>query len=80
MTLSEQEDRQLLKLKDAIDVPKRTRTRAEMLRLSHANASAFSASLREVRCVSTALENRPDSGILGLSSSDGEKSDSPVGN
>ena len=33
--LSVQEDQQLLKLKDAIDVPKRTRTRAEMLRLSH---------------------------------------------
>lgn len=35
VTLSEQEDQQLLKLKERMEAPKRTRTRAEMLRLSH---------------------------------------------
>ena len=35
VTLSVQEDQQLFELKDAANVPKRTRIRAEMLRLSH---------------------------------------------
>ena len=35
VTLSVQQDQQLFELKDAANVPKRTRIRAEMLRLSH---------------------------------------------
>ncbi|MEL7502923.1 MAG: helix-turn-helix domain-containing protein [Cyanobacteria bacterium J06554_6] len=67
--LSEVEDQQLFELRDALQVPKRTRQRAEMLRLSHrgwktAEIAEYQGCRAEM--VREAIHRWEASGIAGL--------------